>query len=48
MYMNFIFQTVSFLSVIGSLYMYLGELLQYYQTNTCNNLPQSAQTLDYL
>ena len=27
------------------LFMYLGELLQYYQSS--NNLPQSAQTLDF-
>ena len=28
-----------------SLFMYLGELLQFYQSS--NNLPQSAQTLDF-
>ena len=27
------------------LFMYLGELLQYYQSS--NNLPQSTQTLDF-
>ena len=34
--------------VVGELaraFMYLGELLQYYQSS--NNLPQSAQTLDF-
>ena len=48
--MNVIFQTVSLLSVIAS-YCYLiilGEPLQYYQTNTYNNLLQIVQTMDYL
>ena len=47
---NVIFQTIFFSLLKQSrsftfLFMYLGELLQYYQSS--NNLPQSAQTLDF-
>ena len=50
MYINVIFQTISFYITQASrsftfLFMYLGELLQYYQSR--NNLPQSFQTLDF-
>ena len=50
MYINVIFQTISFYITQASrsftfLFMYLGELLQYYQSS--NNLPQSVQTLDF-
>ena len=50
MYINVIFQTISFYITQASrsftfLFMYLGELLQYYQLS--NNLPQSVQTLDF-
>ena len=50
MYINLIFQTISFYILLKQccsftfLFMYLGELQQYYQSS--NNLPQSAQTLD--
>ena len=47
MYINVIFQTVSYSCSLSFtfLFMYLGELLQYYQSS--NNLPQSAQTFDF-
>ena len=51
MCINVIFQTVSFyITVMQSrsvtfLFMCLGEPLQYYQSS--NNLPESAQTLDF-
>ena len=51
MYINVIFQTVYPFTLLRQcrsftfLFMYLGERLQYYQSS--NNLPQSAQTLDF-
>ena len=47
MYINVIFQTVSFYIThsFTFLFMYLGKPLQYYQSS--NNLPQRAQMFEF-